>query len=1128
MSRLFRGLVIALALAVLLPIGCVALVALWAQRTQMPDESYPAVFEVVGRFAWSAVSCGVVGCEPELLEGMETRVFDETLLRSTPVAFDVDEWGRLLVAETGRQNAGAEDNRSHPYWLEDDLASRTVADRVTYYEKWLAAGRFEDPDHFTRESDRLVVLEDTDGDGVADSRRELASWNAMASGLVAGVEARSGEIWVTSIPDVRRLRDADRDGVAESEEVLQTGFGVKTSLIGHDLHGLAWGPDGKLYFSMGDRGYSVVSREGQRFEPSMGPGRGAVFRMNPDGSALEVFATGVRNPQELAFDDYGNLFTGDNNGDGGDRARLVYLVEGGETGWAMPYQTLVGDYIRGPWVAERLWETDHPTRPAWVLPPIGYVGNGPAGFVHYPGLGLPERYADHFFLCDYAYTPARSGIWSFSVRPAGAGMEMVGLQHFAWNVLATDFDFSWDGRLFATWFDQFAASQHVLEMWHPASRADPRVAELTALAQTRMRDHPTERLIEILSFPDQRLRLRAQYALAERGAVDALRTLASSERVGEVARLHGLWGLGQIGADALAPILADAEWLAGRSEEFRAQVARVAGDAGASDFAPTLRAWLGDASSRVRFFAAQSLGALADRRAVPELARVLRENADADVFLRHAVVWAWHRIGDLEAVHALRDDASRSVRLGVLLALRHARDGRIAHFLADPDPLLVVEAARAIYDLPIDGAMPALAALASTLEPAAADDRQTGQALHRRVIGANVRLRSEDGATALARYVQDERQLGSLRAIALEQLGTYTTPPPRDLTSGFHRPLIATDAALLARVFQLEGRGLLASDMGARAMEIASRIGHLPLSDRELVEVAERPGEAPSESVAALRALAHRAAEGPLEADPTAAIEIALARPDAGLRIAALDLLRAVAPAEGLARLIETARAAPTEAERQHAWRALGRAAEPAARAALAAALDRYERGQVEPAVALDVLLAAREAGGTLAERAAVWLTPAASAGAEAVTARRWALAGGDAEAGRAVFQTVGDCQRCHGDGLGHGAGAGPALARVSERGATHVLRSVLDPGAELAPGFEQTTITLADGETLSGIVAERTDEGLVLELEGGERRRLTRAEIAEEVRGGSSMPPMGLMLSPERLRDVVAYVMTL
>ena len=85
--------------------------------------------------------------------------------------------------------------------------------------------------------------------------------------------------------------------------------------------------------------------------------------------------------------------------------------------------------------------------------------------------------------------------------------------------------------------------------------------------------------------------------------------------------------------------------------------------------AAALREALSEKSPRLRFFAAQSLGALRDRPSVDPLIEVIRENADADVFLRHAAVWALHRIGDLDAVWAHRDDAERSVRLAVLLVL---------------------------------------------------------------------------------------------------------------------------------------------------------------------------------------------------------------------------------------------------------------------------------------------------------------------------------------------------------------------------------------------------------------------------------------------------------------------------
>src|SRR4029434_579873 len=106
--------------------------------------------------------------------------------------------------------------------------------------------------------------------------------------------------------------------------------------IGHDLHGMVLGPDGKLYFCMGDRGLNVTkSVDGATVE---NPESRAVLRCNLAGTGLELFATGLRNPQELRFDQYGNLFTGDNNPDKGDPARWVYVCEGGDRGRRIGYQ----------------------------------------------------------------------------------------------------------------------------------------------------------------------------------------------------------------------------------------------------------------------------------------------------------------------------------------------------------------------------------------------------------------------------------------------------------------------------------------------------------------------------------------------------------------------------------------------------------------------------------------------------------------------------------------------------------------------------------------------------------------------------------------------------------------------
>src|SRR5690606_15539495 len=133
---------------------------------------------------FGSLGCAIGGCEAELIEGMKMAIFDDRLTEGTLVSLDVDERGRVLLAEAHRRDAGAEDNRRHD-WLDADLAARTLEDRLAYQNDAIARGVVADPDHFVRESDRLVVLEDEDGDGRADRRAELGRWNEPLSGLVA-------------------------------------------------------------------------------------------------------------------------------------------------------------------------------------------------------------------------------------------------------------------------------------------------------------------------------------------------------------------------------------------------------------------------------------------------------------------------------------------------------------------------------------------------------------------------------------------------------------------------------------------------------------------------------------------------------------------------------------------------------------------------------------------------------------------------------------------------------------------------------------------------------------------------------------------------------------------------------
>jgi quinoprotein glucose dehydrogenase len=282
----------------------------------------------------------------QIAPGLKIKLFAAEPQLENPVSFSIDEHGRIFVAETHRYQISIFDITQNPPWLLDDLSFRTVADRTAFLTKTFATNL----SLLTKDSELIRLVEDRGGTGHADTSTIFADgFNQIPSGVAAGVLARRGEVWAACIPDLWRMKGPDASGKAEAREKLFTGFGVHIGVTGHDLHGLRFGPDGKLYMSSGDRGFVVTNREGRVLN---NPDTGAVLRCNPDGSDLEIVCVGLRNPQELAFDQYGNLFTDDNDTAGEDRTRVIYIVEGADYGWRCSYQHMAGF---GPWNKEKVW-----------------------------------------------------------------------------------------------------------------------------------------------------------------------------------------------------------------------------------------------------------------------------------------------------------------------------------------------------------------------------------------------------------------------------------------------------------------------------------------------------------------------------------------------------------------------------------------------------------------------------------------------------------------------------------------------------------------------------------------------------------------------------------------------------
>ena len=229
-------------------------------------------------------------------EGFSKQLIACEPLVMDPVSFCFDDQGNILVAESFRQENAVPDNRSSPFWLLDDLASQTIDDRLAMFQRW-SDQRENGMEFYTEFEERIRRLSDEDGDGDIDVSTIVADgFNGPLDGTGAGVLAIGDDIWFTMIPSVWRLRDNDGDGYAESQESIFRGFGVRVALRGHDLHGLALGLDGRLYWSMGDRGYHIELDDGRVLHS---PGEGGVLRCELDGTDLEVFHHGLRNPQGI-------------------------------------------------------------------------------------------------------------------------------------------------------------------------------------------------------------------------------------------------------------------------------------------------------------------------------------------------------------------------------------------------------------------------------------------------------------------------------------------------------------------------------------------------------------------------------------------------------------------------------------------------------------------------------------------------------------------------------------------------------------------------------------------------------------------------------------------------------------
>lgn len=307
--------------------------------------------------------------------------------------------------------------------------------------------------------DRIIILEDTNGDGVSDKSKVFYQGTDINAAL--GICVLGNKIYVSCSPNVFVFTDENGDDIPDSKEVLFTG--IKGEQHDHGMHTFIFGHDGRMYFNMGNEGEvllnaskdTVVDIHGRKVFTNGKPFRqGLALRMEMDGSRVEVLGHNFRNNYELAVDPYGTIWQSDNDDDGNKGVRINYVMEQGNYGFT--------DEVTGAgWRARRTnmekeiplqhWHLNDPG----VVPNLLQTGSGsPTGIMLYEGTMLPEVFRSQLIHCE----PGHNVVRSYVVENDGAGykariVNLVEAKADQW-FRPSDVAAAPDGSIFiADWYD---------------------------------------------------------------------------------------------------------------------------------------------------------------------------------------------------------------------------------------------------------------------------------------------------------------------------------------------------------------------------------------------------------------------------------------------------------------------------------------------------------------------------------------------------------------------------------------------------------------------------------------------------------------------------------------------------